>query len=150
MKARRARPTTQHGMALVAALFMVIVVAAFGAFALRIGSAQQQTASLELLEYRAYAAANSGLEVGSRRAAAGNCNPPAPFVVGSFTVTVTCIARWNQTWDYVVLGPNRQVYDLSAIARAGVYGTPDFVQRTLTRRVSNIATGTWSALDSAA
>lgn len=125
-------PPAQRGMALVAALFMIIVVASFGAFALRIGANQQQTANLELLADRAFAAANSGLELGSRHASTGAC-VNANFVLNNFTVTVTCA----QT-PHLINGVPRQIYYLRAVARHGAYGTPDFIQRTLDRRVSDI------------
>ena len=132
MSARAQTPPSQRGMALIAALFMIIVVAAFGAFALRIGANQQQTANLELLAHRAFAAANSGLEFGSSRAFTGAC-VNADFILSNFTVTVTC----TQT-SHLIGGVPRQIYYLRAVVRHGAYGTPDFVQRTLDRRVSDI------------
>lgn len=131
--------TGQRGMALIAALFMIIVVAAFGAFALRIGSNQQQTANLELLTYRAAAAAYGGLEFGSNRAFNAICAPNTVLTVSNFTVTVTCAPPT----DHVIGLATYQIYDLRATAIHGVYGTPDFVQRTMTRRVSNVPPGAW-------
>ena len=133
------RGGAQEGMALIAALFMIIVVATLGVFALRIGANQQQTANLELLNYRAAAAAASGLEYGSNRAFNGICAANPPLAVSNFTVTVVC----NPPTVHVITGVNYSVYYLSATAVQGVYGTPDFVQRTLTRRVTNIPPGTW-------
>jgi MSHA biogenesis protein MshP len=126
-------------MALIAALFMIIVVAALGVFALRIGANEQQTANLELLTFRAAAAAESGLEYGSNRAFNGSCAANTALAVSNIAVTVVC----NPPTTHVINGVTYSVYTLRATAVAGVYGTPDFVQRTLTRRVTNIPPGVW-------
>jgi MSHA biogenesis protein MshP len=122
-------------MALMAALFMIIVVAALGAFAVRLSANEQQTANLELLSARADAMAYSGLEFGANRLAkgVGICTPvpPTSFVADGFTVTVRCPAPSNHT----ISGVDYQIYDLTATATRGNYGNPDFVQRTATRRV---------------
>ena len=132
---------SQRGMALIAALFMVIVVAALGTFSLRIGSTQRHAATLALLTYRANAAANSGLEFGALRASQGvgvcALNNP-PLAVAGFVVNVRC-----RSTTHTVAGNTHSVFNLEATAVAGVYGRPEFVQRTLRRRVSNIPPGTW-------
>jgi hypothetical protein len=131
----------QGGSALIAALFLIIVVAAFGVFALRIGVNQQQTASLGLLASRGSAAAFSGLEYGANRALNNQCVALTllPVKIDDFTVTVVCSGPTNHT---IGLG-TYQVYDLTSTAVHGVYGTPDFVQRTRLRRVTNIPPGAW-------
>ena len=138
----QASPGTQHGMAMIAALFMIIVVAAFGAFALRIGGNQQETAKLQLQGNRAFAAAFSGLEWASDRAFnGGNCLANAVIPYNGFTLTVTCTVTANHATS---AGANFQVYDLRATAQSTAgYGSPDFVQRTLERRVGNIPPGVW-------
>jgi hypothetical protein len=129
----------QGGSALIVALFLIVVVAAFGVFALRIGVNQQQTANLGLLASRAAAAAFSGLEYGANRAFHNQCAALTllPVRIDDFTVTVVCSGPTNHA-----IGPGTyQVYDLSSTAVHGVYGTPDFVQRTRQRRVTNIPPG---------
>ena len=126
-------------MALIAALFMIVVVASLGAFAIRIGANQDQTATLQLLTYRADAATMSGLEFLSYNALSNVCAAvQPPLIVGSFNVTVRCAGPS----DSAVETGTRRVYDLRAIAIHGVYGSPDFVSRTQTRRVSNVPGGT--------
>lgn len=129
----------ERGMALIAALFMIIVIAALGTFALRINANQQQTASLELLTLRAAAAAESGLEFGSNRAFNGNCAASTVLAISNFTVTVIC----TPPTTHDISGNTYSIYDLRATAVHGTYGTPDFVQRTLARRVTNIPPGVW-------
>ena len=126
-------------MALIAALFMIIVVAALGVFATRLGSDQQQGANLALLTHRTVAAANSALEFMSYRVSSGvNCAAIPPAIqITTVNVTLSCVSTANH---FVDAGAPRQVYDLTAIATHGVYGSPDFVKRTLTRRVGNVGT----------
>ncbi len=120
--------TPQRGMALIAALFLIVVLASLGMFAVRIGGAQQQTVNLGLLGDRAVAAANSGIEYGAFRAVVqGNCaNNWSAFILdqsalAGFRVQVTCSGS----------GP----YTLTSSASSGVYGSPDYVFRSVTRTV---------------
>jgi MSHA biogenesis protein MshP len=140
----RARATIirQRGSALFAALFLLIVVGALGAYAVQLGVNQDHATSLQLLQVRAESAAMSGLEFGSYRARVGNNCPTgvtpvslaaAPEFSG-FGVGVSCTS---------IVSGTENVYILSAAAVTGVYGSPDFVQRTLVRRVTNIGPGTW-------
>lgn len=126
----------QHGSALFAALFLLVVVGALGAYAVQLGVNAAHADSLQLLQVRAEAAAQSGLEFASYRALGGTCaagptavNLNASPDLRSFAVAVTCRS-------ITVVGAER-VYELSASAVMGAYGSPDFVQRTLARRVTN-------------
>ena len=141
-----AAPDCQRGSALIAALFLIVVLAALGAFAVRIGSDQLQTANLQLLQYRALAAANSGLEFWAYRASTNPGTlcipPPAPLNFANirgldgFIVTVRCTR--------IVVNGADVVYEVTADASSGVYGSPDFVRRRLTRRMSTMpAPGVW-------
>ncbi len=119
--------TEQRGMALIAALFLIVVLAALGMFAVRIGGTQQQTINLGLLGDRALAAANSGLEYAAYRQFTTGCaTASATFnlneaVLAGFRVQVTCTGS----------GP----FVLDAFASRGAYGSPDYVSRRATRTV---------------
>lgn len=128
-----------RGSALVIALFLIVVVGALGAFAVRSQTDQTQQSNLQLIRYRAAAAAQAGLEYWSYQVAANN-NVPCPASPGStinfgstgglngFSVTVRCVR--------IVTGPNA-VYEVTATGRNNAnYGSADFVQRTLERRIS--------------
>lgn len=139
--------SSERGSALLAALFLIVVVAALGAFAVRIGSDQQQTATLQLLQYRAVAAADAGLEVLAYLAASTfpapmACPAPAaPIVISDFDVTLNCFRSDLEADD--------RVYVLTATAtiRTAAYGSPDFVRRTRTRTVKSFPdTGRWSGI----
>ena len=97
MKSRAAR-----GFALLAAIFVLLVLAALAAFAFRIGLNQQQTASYDVLLARAQAAADSGLEYGANRALkAGSCAASTSVALRSEErrvgkeCFVPCRSRWS-------------------------------------------------------
>jgi MSHA biogenesis protein MshP len=124
-----ARASRTRGFSLVAALFLIVVVAALGAFAVRIGASQQQTVNLGLLTARALAAANSGVEFGAYQALdAGSCVNVtlnlAEAGLNGFTVAVTCSAS-----AHAESGGTVNVYRIDATATMGTYGMPDFVSR---------------------
>jgi MSHA biogenesis protein MshP len=118
-----------RGFSLVAALFLIVVVAALGEFAVRIGASQQQTVNLALLTARALAAANSGMEYGAYRALnASSCASATLNLteggLNGFSVSVTCSAT-----AHAESGGTVNVYRIDATATAGTYGLPDYVSR---------------------
>jgi MSHA biogenesis protein MshP len=129
---RPASRVSSSGFSLVAALFLIVVVAALGAFAVRIGASQQQTANLALLTARALAAANSGIEYGAYQA----LKPVSSCVsatlnlteggLNGFTVNVTCSVTTHTESSAT---PNVNIYRIDATASAGIYGMPDYVSR---------------------
>lgn len=138
MKRRKqfALASAQRGMSLVAALFLIIVVAALGAFAVRIGSGQQQTVNLALLGSRALAAANAGIEV-----AAGRTQTLIPSGGEAFTISGGALNGFNVTvnWirtDHVEGGTPISLYEVTSVAQSGTYGTPEFVSRRVRARIS--------------
>jgi MSHA biogenesis protein MshP len=133
----------QRGGVLVAALFLIVVLAGLGIFAIRLGTGQQQSVNLALLGFRAQAAADSGVELGAYRALkAAGCAPLLPLTT-TVTVTLTeaSLSGFNVTVvcshsNHIVGTVTYDVYRLDAIARSGTYGTPAYVARTATRTVS--------------
>lgn len=109
-----------QGFAIVTAIFILVVLAALGAFIVSISTNQQIGTALDIQGVRAYQAAKSGVEwgiyqveatpaynfsYGTPAVAVGNANPntracpasPASFApvaptLAGFTVTVTCVA----------------------------------------------------------
>lgn len=119
----------ERGFALIAALFLLVVLAALGAFAVHINMTQRHTSTLELQELRAQAALQSGIDyAASRLLATGDCNRvrDIPDMPGNFAVTfANCIGR-----DYGINGVTVTIYTLDVTARSGAaYGTPEFVVR---------------------
>ena len=131
-----------HGFALIAAIFVILVLAALAAFAVRIGAAQQQTADFGLLNARAQLAADSGIEYGINQALVhGSCPAPVttlnPTAVGlqGIVVAVTCTATNHQ----IGAAPpaTYHAYVLTAVAQLGTYGTSGYVARSATRAVTD-------------
>ncbi|HEY8539917.1 MAG TPA: hypothetical protein VIL28_13695 [Steroidobacteraceae bacterium] len=134
----------QRGSALIAALFLIIVTAGLGLVAVRLGALQSQTTNLQLLQYRAEAAAHAGLEFWSHRVHSDPDHdlPCAPTNVplgglagfGGFTVTVDCVRIANGS---------SFVYEVTSTATHGTFGDPSFVRRLATRRLTNIGAQSW-------
>lgn len=122
------------GFATIAAIFLLVVLAALGAFAVTISSTQQVAAGQDVRGTRAYWAARAGIEwaVGSLTASPGACpTPPAPFTVDGFTLTVACT---RSTFDES--GASRAVYRLTSSASAGgSAGGLSFVERSVSAAV---------------
>lgn len=147
----------QQGVALVSAIFLIVVLAALGAYMLTLSGVEQTTVSRALISARTYHAARAGLEWGIHRAVAppivgtGECtdSPPSQFgLTGAglddVQVTVECnVANYNPG------GPaNYFVYTLTSTARYGAAGTADYAERRLQAAVcrSNAVTGPGSTI----
>ncbi|HYM33774.1 MAG TPA: hypothetical protein VET48_00190 [Steroidobacteraceae bacterium] len=118
-----------RGVSLVAALFLIVVIAALGAFAVRIGSGEQQAVNLELLSARALAAADSGIEWGAYRALrASSCTTTTlnltEATLNGFSVVVVCVQTTHPENNGTV-----NVYQIDSTASLGTYGMPDYVSR---------------------
>ena len=124
----------QRGFAAVAAIFLLVVLAALGAFMVSISSSQQLTSAQDLQGSRAYWVARAGLEwaIGSLSAAPGSCpTPPSPFVLHGFTLVLTCNpASFNEA------GVTRVIYSLTSRASLGTsVGSIGFFERSVSASV---------------
>lgn len=125
-----------------AAIFVLLVLTVLAAFAVRIGTTQQQSVAFDVLIARAQAAADSGIEYGANQALTASQCPVTPVVVthtaaslNGFTVTVTCS---GPSPHQVGVGPvTYYAYTLQSTAQWGTYGSADYVARTVTRTVNN-------------
>jgi len=85
-----------RGFAIISAIFILIVLAALGAFIVTISTNQQIGSALDVQGVRAYHAARAGIEWGlHRQLQGGSCAGATSFVpaagtLSAFTVTVTC------------------------------------------------------------
>jgi MSHA biogenesis protein MshP len=125
----------QRGFALVGALFVLVILAALGAFAVRMNMTQQHATDLELQEQRAQAALHAGIEYAAARLlGGGNCASlaPLPNLPGGFNVTFdpNCGPTPHQVNANTI-----NVFTVTVTATLGAYGTPDFVSRTVSVRV---------------
>lgn len=133
MSVQRA-PRKQRGFALIGALFVLVVLAALGAFAVRINMTQQHGADLDLQQLRAQAALNTGLEFAATRLlvspATDNCGNLAALANISAGFQVTFPGACTRV-QYLVNGVQVTVYTINVTSTRGVYGTPEFVRRDL-------------------
>jgi MSHA biogenesis protein MshP len=136
----------QTGVSLVAALFVIVVLAMLSLFAMRVGASGDQDVAATLLQDRALAAARSGIEYGTYRAlVGGNCPtgsvtsfPALNLTQGAlngFAVSVSC--QGFQHMHTPSPSGFYLTYEITATARRGVYGTPDYAARSLTKTVAS-------------
>lgn len=119
----------QHGFGLVAAMFLIIIIAGAIAAMWRISVTQTATSSLSLQQARAYQAARSGLEWGIYQAIKSeNCNTEfSPAGMEGFWVIVTCPTPWVVRDE----GEEINFYSLSSTAQYSSPGNPDYAYRKL-------------------
>jgi MSHA biogenesis protein MshP len=139
----------QRGFALVSAIFLLVILAALGAFMVTMSAVQHTTSAQDVLGSRAYQAARTGIEWGVYQVMnPENATPPATqyvcanynFVPGTatalggtlagFTVAVTCAST-----PYDEGGNLISVYVLTATATSGAIGGTDRVERQITATV---------------
>lgn len=129
----------QNGFAAIAAIFLLVVLAALGAFMLTFSNTQQLTSAQDVQGSRAYWAARAGLEWGIGRvmpqASATAACPASPTTLpggaavldGGFTVVVTCTRL-----TFSEGGESRNIFQFTSVARsAGAPGSIGFIERSL-------------------
>lgn len=136
---RSTMPLTQRGFSIVAAIFLLVVLSALGAFMLTFSTVQHTTSAQDLQGSRAYQAARAGVEWGAYRALvnaacpfAATTLPPLAGTLGTFTVTVQC-----QSTPYTEGTFNGSVHTITSTAREGVVGSTNFVERQLQATLAN-------------
>jgi MSHA biogenesis protein MshP len=120
-----------QGFALVPALFLVVVLGALAVVAVRVGSGQQHTVTMGLVQARALAAARTGVEWGAYRALNGSCVSSTTLsltetAANGFAVVVTCTAT-----SFSNGAASNNSYVIKATATAGTYGQPSYVRRVV-------------------
>lgn len=130
-------PSRQRGFTLVAALFLIVVLAALGIAIVTISGVQRQSVNLSLKETQAYFAARSGLEYASwfatQNPAAGCTNTalaPGGNQLTGMTTTLACASS-----THTENGSTLYVYSYTSVASYGTYGQPDYVSRTLSATI---------------
>jgi MSHA biogenesis protein MshP len=115
---------TQNGFAAIAAIFLVVVLAALGAFMLTFSNTSQMTSAQDIQGTRAYWAARAGLEWAIAKNTF-NCTNASPTIDG-FTVSITCVATPHS--DDVPIN----VFSLQAEAKTGgAVGTMGYIERSV-------------------
>lgn len=88
-------PCPQGGFAIVSAIFLLVVLAALGAFMLTLSTTQQLTSAQDIEGSRVYWAAKAGIQWAAAgiKAAAACPASPTTFALDGYSVTVTCAAN---------------------------------------------------------
>lgn len=125
----------QRGFGLVAALFVIVIIAGVIAAMARMAVTQNATNSMGIQQARAYQAARAGLEYGIAQVLASpNCafDPSLPLDDG-FTVVLSCSSSGpSPVLDEEGVGKTVTFYTLEATAEYGSAGNPDYAYRQLT------------------
>lgn len=127
----------QQGFTLIAALFLLVVVAALVIYIANIRVVQQTTLLYGVQGARAMQAARSGIEWGIYESLGGaGCPAATTFTIpdaalSSFSVDVSC----NESTHLEGVTPVT-TFQLTAIARSGTFGSLDYVQRRIQATVS--------------
>lgn len=129
------RSVRQRGFAAVAAVFLVLVLAAMGAFMVSISNTQKIASVQDVQGTRAYWAARAGLEwaLTAINASPSACpgSPPATVDTGDvFTLAITCNLKTYSE------GPNTvKIFSLQSVASKGTVGGLGFVERSVSASV---------------
>ena len=133
------RIAKQRGFSIITAIFLIVVLAALGAFAVSMFRVQQTTAAFDELGTRGYQAAQAGIEwgawqvlIGPGTCAAATGSLALPGSLSSFTVTVACASM-----VHTEAGNTVTIYQLTATACNQPAGGacpnpapgPDYVER---------------------
>lgn len=122
----------QRGFSLISAIFLLVVIAALGTFAVTLSTSQQQSAALDVLGSRAYQAARAGIEWGAYQALQNNsCTNTTtlaamPNTLANFNVTVDCTSSAASEASATVT-----MYQLTSTAKQGATTTPNYVERQM-------------------
>jgi len=128
--------SVSKGFSLISAIFLLVVIAALGTFAVTLSTTQHTSSAQDVMGARAYQAARAGIEWGAYQLlrTAGGCgaatqNLPAGTLAGTlsgFSVNVVCA-----TSTHTEAGTTVDMYQLTSTARQGVAGTPSYVEREI-------------------
>jgi MSHA biogenesis protein MshP len=136
----------ESGFSLVSAIFLLVVIAALGTFAVTLSTTQNQSQAMDVMGARAYQAALAGVEWAAFNVAASPASAPAAWtgctagatvVVGgnlaAFSpVTVNCSASSSVEGASTIW-----VYDVSTVARtAGTAGNTNYVEQVATAKLA--------------
>jgi MSHA biogenesis protein MshP len=134
----------ERGFALVAAIFIVVVLALLGIMMVTIGGMQRATATTAVRGTQAYYAARSGIEWGIFQAMppTNNCVASSSFTLtapglNGFNVNVQCTLTPPGIQHRERGPPNINVYVITSTATSGNFGDVDYVSRVLQSTVTD-------------
>lgn len=126
----------QHGFGLVAAMFLIIVIAGVIAAMWRMSATQTATNNFSLQQARAYQAARAGIEWGVSKALSGYCSElNDPFTPDGFAGLLRVDVSCSEKDDLLALpeeGVQKIVfYTITSEAEYASMGSPDHAYRKL-------------------
>lgn len=132
--------SAERGFAIVSAIFLLVVLAALGAFMVTLSTVQHTTSTQDVQGTRAYQAARAGVEWGAYQilrntscAASTPLTPPAATLTG-FVVTVGCAEAAGSPFTE---GANTiNVYQITSTATFGTAGSTNYVERQLSAAIN--------------
>ncbi|MDH2919163.1 MAG: hypothetical protein PXX73_08220 [Sideroxydans sp.] len=134
--------TMQRGFSLISAIFLLVVIAALGMFAVTLSTTQHQSQTMEMMGARAYQAALAGVEWAAYQVGNSPANAVAPIGctqtltglggnLSAFSVAVSCTAVSAVEGTTTVW-----VYEVVAKASAGgVAGDANYTEQVATSKL---------------
>jgi MSHA biogenesis protein MshP len=128
---------SQRGFSLVSAVFLLVVLAGLGVYAVRLNTLQQQTVTAGLRAAQAFHAARAGVAWGAYTALnGGGCGTSTlnltEGATAGFRVSVQCTQRTHTEGASTV-----RVFVFDVRAEAGAYGGPDYVSRRVQTKITD-------------
>ena len=129
----------QSGFTLIAAIFLLVVVAALVVYISNIRTVQQITLVYGVQGARAHQAARAGLEWGiASSIAAGTCPATTTFTLpdaglSAFSINVNCSESAHTEGD---IANTINTYRVTSVASSGTFGTLDYIERRMRATVS--------------
>jgi MSHA biogenesis protein MshP len=138
------KPRSAHdGFAALAAIFLMVVLGALGAFMLSFSTIQHSTSAQDIQGSRAYWAARAGLEWGLANFASACPGQPvtliatqqassSPFTLFGFGVTVTCSLTGYAESTPTPTIPNVFIYQFDVVAKSSTaIGSQGYFERSV-------------------
>jgi MSHA biogenesis protein MshP len=133
-------PHSQRGFSLVAAMFLMVVLASLGAFMISLSGTQHFTALYALQGAKAYQAARAGVEWGISSAISAVACPAATTLntfngsLAGFQATVSCASS-----SHTENGATFNVYTISATGEtiSPTFGSPGYALRRISSTITD-------------
>ncbi|GBL44632.1 MSHA biogenesis protein MshP [Sulfuriferula multivorans] len=122
---------TQRGFAIVAAIFLVVVLAALGAFMLTFSSVQHITSAQDVQGTRAYQAARTGIEWGAYQVLISSSCPLSTSLTAGGTQAGFSIVVQCNPFSTTEGGSTVNMYQIISTASQGTVGSATYVERQL-------------------
>ena len=129
---RNAGCSTQHGFAIVAAIFLLVVLSALGAFMLTFSSVQHITSAQDIQGTRAYQAARTGIEWGAYQVLiSSSCPSSTSLTAGGTQAGFSIVVQCNAFPPTTEGGNTVNMYQIISTASQGTLGSATYVERQL-------------------